>query len=168
MKHFKSMQPLSIHQYLLYRWRFLMDAALCNAFDRFGGTVAQINNLSITVQIAIVENPNIAMMYDEELRNRLAKYARRGAPSIDYLHFLSLLQTDIMWIAPRRAAAHLQSNTRTPPIKKGGKGDIDKAAAKGDKEKGKGNGPKGGKKEGYRFTPRKRCLDRFTAELLLS
>ena len=135
MKQFKSPKPLSIQRYVLYRWRFLMAASLCNAFGRFGGTVAQLNNLSITIQIAIVGNPNIAMMCGEELRNRLAKYAMGRTPNIDYFHLLSLLQTDIVRTAPRRAAWRLQSNTRTSPIKKGGKSDTDKGAAKGGKRR---------------------------------
>ena len=58
--------PISIPQYVLYRWRFVMADALRHAFDIFGGAVAQINNLLIIMQIAIIENPNIVMLYDED------------------------------------------------------------------------------------------------------
>ena len=117
MKNSKSPQPLSIQKYVLYRWRFAMDAALFGAFGRFGGAVAQNSNLSIITQNAIVGNPNISMLYGEELHNRLAKYARGRNPAIDFTQLIFAVRVDILRTAPQRAA---RSTTQRPPIKKGG------------------------------------------------
>ena len=57
-----------------------MAAALCRACDRFFGAESQFNNISTALHIAIVENPNIAMLYGEELHHRLHKYARERRP----------------------------------------------------------------------------------------
>ena len=137
MKQFRALQPLSVQRYVLYRWRFTMAAALCRDFDRFGGTIAQMNNLSIIMQISIPENPNISMLYDEELRNRLAKYARQGTQSIDYSALLSNLQIDIPRTVLRRVGNTL--NQRRPP----NKGWKDVKGNKGGKATGKGKGDKG-------------------------
>ena len=80
MKQYKSLHPLSIQQYVLYRLRFIMATALCKAFDNFGGIVGQINNISIIMQIAVTDNPNIAMLYGDELHTRLSRYARERSP----------------------------------------------------------------------------------------
>ena len=142
MKSYKSIQPLSTQQYTLYRLRFVMSAALCNAFDLFGGTIAQINNIAIIMQISIVENPNIALLYDAELQNRLSKYARERTPDIDYFQLLSTLQIDILRTIQQRVAQSASAANRPPPKGKADKGDK---GAKGDKgEKAKRKGKKGG------------------------
>ena len=94
MKSPKSIQPLSIHRYVLYRLRFVMAAWICSAFDGFGGAIDQISNLSIALRIAIIENRNIDILYDEERRNRLSKYERERTPPADYYCLISTLQVD--------------------------------------------------------------------------
>ena len=93
-----------------------MDAALRSSFDRFGGALAQANNLSIITHIAIVGYPSISMLYDEELQNRIAKYARERTHAIDYFQLISTLQVDILRTAHRRAT---NLTTQRPPIKIG-------------------------------------------------
>ena len=110
---FKSAESLSIHQYVLYRRRFAMDSTFRSAFDRYGGDVAQLNNLSIVMQIAIVGYPNIAMLYGDELRNRLSKYARERTPPVDYFQMLAMLRADIAQTVLQRAS---HTTTRRPPV----------------------------------------------------
>lgn len=38
---YNSTRPLSMQHYTMYRFRFIMDAALCNAFGRLGNTISQ-------------------------------------------------------------------------------------------------------------------------------
>ena len=82
-KQSKSIRPLSIHQYIWYRLRFVMAAALCDPLGRFVGVASRFSNISIALQISFVENPNISMLYGEELQNRLSKYAGEWSPSSD-------------------------------------------------------------------------------------
>ena len=69
------------------------------------------------MQIAIVGNPHISILYDEELRNRLAKCERERTPSIDYFLLLSTLGVDMLRAVIRRVSR--PTNTRLPPPDKG-------------------------------------------------
>ena len=60
-----------------------------------GGTIANINNISIDIQISTVGDPNIDTLYGGKLRNRLSKYARERTPAIDYYTLLSALQGEV-------------------------------------------------------------------------
>ena len=118
-----------------------MAAALSQALEMFGCCIAQFNNMSIILQIAIIDNPNIAMLYDAELQNRLSKYARERTPAIDYYALLSTLKVDILRIAQQRELNNqTASSTTRPPGRKGQKGE-EKGNTKGEKSNGKG-GPK--------------------------
>ena len=72
MKQPESIQNLSIRQYILYRLSLSWWNLYVMLFDRFGRAEVQFSNISISLQISVVENPNIATLYDEE-------------PEIDYL-----------------------------------------------------------------------------------
>ena len=90
MKNFHSVQPLSMQQFLLYKWRFVIAADICSAWKDFGGIAARINFIALLTNMSIVDNPFVAMKYDEALNNRLANYARERTPGIDYPSLLSM------------------------------------------------------------------------------
>ena len=71
------------------------------------------------MQVAITDNLYIAMLYADELRARLARYARERTPNIDYCHMMSVLQVDILRMIAQRRAQSITA--KPPPPKKGGK-----------------------------------------------
>ena len=89
MKKYNTTQPMSMQQFLLYKWRFIIAADMCKAWDRFGGIASQINNIAIITNMSIVDNPFVAIKYDEALSARLAAYARERTPDINYASILS-------------------------------------------------------------------------------
>ena len=120
MRQYKSLRPLLVQQYVLYRLRFITSASLCKAFGNFGGNISQFIALSIIMQVAIADNPNVAMLYDGELRARLARYARERTTYVDYFQMLSALQVDILRMIPQKHARSMSAKA-PPPVKKGGK-----------------------------------------------
>ena len=90
MKKFNTTQPLSMQQYLLYKWRFVLAADMCRAWERFGGIASQINNIAIIANISVIDNVYVAIKYDEALSARLAAFARERTPDINYASLLSV------------------------------------------------------------------------------
>ena len=96
MKRYDSAQSLGIQQFILYKMRFIFAGEVCQAFSLFGGFCAQINALSVLLNIAIVDNPFIAMRYGELLSARLAGFARERMPNINYMEILSNEDVELM------------------------------------------------------------------------
>ena len=88
MKNSRSAQLLSMQQFLLYKWRFVIAADLCNAWKEFGGIVSQINLIGVLTNMSIAGNPFIAMKYDEALNSKLATFSRERTHGIDYQSLL--------------------------------------------------------------------------------
>ena len=95
MKSLNSDQSLSFQSWILYRMRFIVSAEVCGAWQLYGGLIAQVNNLGITLNIAVSENVGIALKYYEFLHAQLESYARSRASGVDFFRLLSEEQLDI-------------------------------------------------------------------------
>ena len=95
MKSLTSDQSLSFQAWTLYRLRFIFSAEVCAAWTLYGGIIAQINNVGITLNLAIAENVGIALKYYEFLQTQLESYARSRATDIDFFRLLSEEQPEI-------------------------------------------------------------------------
>ena len=95
MKSFSSDQSLSFQSWILYRLRFIISAEVCSAWDLYGGIIAQINNLGVTLNISISENVGTALKYFDFPHTQLESYARSRAADVDYFRLLSEEQQEI-------------------------------------------------------------------------
>ena len=95
MTSLKSDQALSVQGWLLYRLRFIISAEVCGAWSEFGGLIAQINNIGVFLNLAIVENVGVALKYHEFLHTQLELSARGRATDVDFFRMLSEEQIDI-------------------------------------------------------------------------
>ena len=95
MKSFSSDQSLSFQSWIFYRLRFIVSADVCSAWDLYGGIIAQINNLGVTLNITISGNVGIALKYFDFLHTQLESYARSRATDVDYFRLLSEEQQEI-------------------------------------------------------------------------
>ena len=74
---------------------FRLAVEACQAFNLFGGFCAQINQIIVVLNIAIVANPCIAIWYDEAIGSRLASFARERTPNIDYTEILRVADVEL-------------------------------------------------------------------------
>ena len=95
MKSFASDQPLSFQSWIFYRLRFVLTAEVVGAWAPFGGLIAQINNIGVTLNIAVSENVGVALKYFDFLHAQLELSARSRAVGVDYFRLLSEEQLDI-------------------------------------------------------------------------
>ena len=116
MKQFRPSHPMGTRQYCLYRLRFVIARSIAEDFSRFGGDIAQFNNMAWIIQLMIVENTPIAMKYDNELYCRLARYASERAPSISYCDLLASIQTVISRSIQHRHSINLTSKGMGGPL----------------------------------------------------
>ena len=83
------------HTWALRRLRFMLTADHCDAWIRFGGLSAQLNNLSILLHLATVESIAVALAYDTILSTRLEELARsRANKTAGAVDFTDLLSTE--------------------------------------------------------------------------
>ena len=64
MRGLRIGHPLNMQSIVYFRARCILAGDLANAFDSFGGLVAQFNLLGAVLRLAIVESPYIAIEYD--------------------------------------------------------------------------------------------------------
>ena len=69
-------QLVPFQAWILYQLRFLATAEICGAWLLYGGLVAQLNHLSITLHLATVESMAVALSYDRLAQAHLAEKAR--------------------------------------------------------------------------------------------
>ena len=110
MKSMSSDLPLSFQAWILYRLRFIISDEVCAAWSPFGGLMAQINNLGITLNIAVSDNAGAALKYYDFLHTQLESHARSRSAEIDYFRLLSEEQIDIK----RRSTKLTNSNEASP------------------------------------------------------
>ena len=106
-----------------------------NSLDSGGGAYAQFINLALIPQLVIttrgvfgrntisyskysfpqsIENPTIATQYDDELRNRLVRYARGRAPSIDYFSLSPTIHAGILRVIRKRHSLTSEARASGP------------------------------------------------------
>ena len=71
---FNASGPLSIQMSRLYKLRFIIAAEICKSRGLLGGISSQFNFPGILVDIDIVDNPPIAMKYDESPPSKIAVF----------------------------------------------------------------------------------------------
>ena len=64
--------------------RFALTGDLCNSWKAVGGLAAQLSHISIALHLGIAENAAFAIAYDNELRNRIQRLARRRGAALDF------------------------------------------------------------------------------------
>ena len=84
MKSLTSEQSISFQSWKLYLLRYIFPAEVCGAWLLYGGIIAQINNLGITLSLAATGNVGVALKYFDFLHTQLESYARSRAVNIDY------------------------------------------------------------------------------------
>ena len=95
MQSFTSGQSISSQSWILDRLRFVVTAEVCPAWDSYGDIIAQINNIGVSLNIAISENVGTSPKYFDFLHTQLESYARSRDTDIDYFKLLSEEQQDI-------------------------------------------------------------------------
>ena len=72
----ENSSAIPMQAWLLYQLRFLVAADLAGAWSAFGGLAAQLNHLSIVMNMSIVDSATVALAYDRLVREFLAERAR--------------------------------------------------------------------------------------------
>ena len=67
---------IPMQAWLLYQLRFIVAADLAGAWSAFGGMAAQLNHLSIVINMSVVDSATVALAYDRLVREFLAERAR--------------------------------------------------------------------------------------------
>ena len=75
-KREENSTAIPTHARLLYQLRFLISADSAGAWSGFGGLDAQLNHLSIVMNISIVDSASAALSYGRLVREFLAERAR--------------------------------------------------------------------------------------------
>ena len=144
MKSLRSIQPLPFQAYLFYQLRFIMAAHLCSAWETFGGISAQLNAISVMLNLSVVENSGFAVAYDLLMRKHIAHLARQRRVDVDFNLLLSKENEDIKkQVVAQRTGALKSKGDKDDPKKKGKKGKGKQGAEKKPWEKPWGK--KGGK-----------------------
>ena len=95
-------QELSVQSFLLYHLRFLVSAECSAAFRPFGGLCAQLNMLTIVLNLRTTESVNLGLSYFVILTSRLEEKARvRIVEPGDFFALLSSEQLGAKEQAPR-------------------------------------------------------------------
>ena len=98
-------QELPIQAWLMYQLRFLLAAESCRAFTAFGGLCAQLNHLSVVLNLSVTEGFSFGLSYFRILATRLEETARQRAVSADdFARLLSYEQLDVKEQARRECA----------------------------------------------------------------
>ena len=78
-------QQVNLQAWILYMLRFILTGDLCDSWQHFGGLSAQLSLLSIVLHLAVVETANFAIAYDQELRSRIQRLARKRDTKTDII-----------------------------------------------------------------------------------
>ena len=144
----KNLQ-LPFSAWALYRIRFIFTADICGAWSSFGGVAAHLNALSAILNIAVTDNIQAGLTYDQLLSSHLEELVRsRVERSDDRLDFASLLSNEQLRFKQQALAHTAASSAADKPL---GKEKVKKEKLQ--KEKGKG-----GTKEKKNWLPRKEFL----------
>ena len=81
-------QQTSLQAWFLYTLRFIFTGDLSDAWSAFGGLSSQLSHLSIVLHLATTETASYAISYDLELRNMIARLARRRDAGCDFSKLL--------------------------------------------------------------------------------
>ena len=138
----KNLQ-LPFAAWAIYRMRFIFTADICGDWASFGGLAAQLNGLSVVLNIAATDNIQTALINASLLPNHLGELSRpRAESTAGATDFSSLLATEQLHFKTQ-AASH-----------------ADGAASKGGKPiEEVPNGKK--KKQKQPWAPRKEYLDQL-------
>ena len=92
--------------WLLYRLRFVIAADLAGAWSAFGGMAAQLNHLSIIMNISITDSAAIALSYDRLVREFLAEKDRSRQEVNSTTYFADFLSVGNPALKIRAMAEH--------------------------------------------------------------
>ena len=105
--------------WVLYRLRFISAADICGAWSSFGGLAAQLNGLSLVLNIDAMDNIQTVLIYDALLPNRLEALTRSRAERVhgatDSTSLLSTEQLPFLTLAASQADGAASKEKR--PIK---------------------------------------------------
>ena len=76
-------QSQSFFSWLLSFLRFALGAQLCDAWAHLGGFADQLNFAGVILHRAIVESPNVAMIYAALVVAKLSRHARGRELGVD-------------------------------------------------------------------------------------
>ena len=79
---------MSLQAWLLYIIRFIFAGDLADSWGSFGGIQAQFSHLSIALHLAVVETTAFAIAYDQELRIKIQRMARKRDSTADFAKLL--------------------------------------------------------------------------------
>lgn len=115
---------IPMQAWLLYQIRFMVAADLAGAWSAFGGMAAQLNHLSIVMNISITESAAIALSYDRLVREFLAERARSRHEINSPTFFSEFLSVENPALKLRASAEHPRAIGHTKGQSKGQKKDL--------------------------------------------
>ena len=77
-------QQVNLQAWILYTLRFIFSGDLTNSWCSFGGLQAQFSHLSIVLHLAVTETASFAIAYDQEIRLKIQRMARKRDSAVDF------------------------------------------------------------------------------------
>ena len=121
-KREENSTAIPMQAWLLYQLRFIIAADLAGAWSGFGGMAAQLNHLSIVMNISIVESASVALSYDRLVREFLSERARSRHEISGPNFFGDFLSVENPALKLKALAEH--PRTAPPPVDPAAKAEL--------------------------------------------